>query len=69
MILREYQKIAKRWGRKGEKKEMEHGPVENHEKIPFPLFVLGPKSRTGSWEGGEQLWNVVVAKEKKITEI
>lgn len=50
MILREYQKIAKRWGR--EKKEMEHGPVENHEKNSLPLFILGRKSRTGSWGGG-----------------
>jgi hypothetical protein len=46
---------------------MEHAPVENHEKFPLPVFYFGRKSRTGSWEG-EQLWNVVVAKEKKIAE-
>jgi hypothetical protein len=41
MILREYQKIAKRWGRKGEKKEMEHGPVENHEKNSLSTLCVG----------------------------
>jgi hypothetical protein len=35
MILREYQKIAKRWGRKGEKRKWNTGPSRTTKKFPF----------------------------------
>jgi hypothetical protein len=52
MILREYQEIAKRWGRGREEKGNGTRARREPRKNSLPLFILGRKSRTGSWERG-----------------